>query len=311
MASFREYRGGKFGWKPKKRIPVFRSLCFLALVYAVYASGAVQKVWNVVGEWRRQASVSPEVLPSAWSERCERFRGSPFPFKNSLGRCSWVLDSPERVSLLPENDFVRYAASVPALRYPLAVHWIADTSDFGNPLSLGVRGDSSKAWFFHLDLPDSSAVWVDGEGCRALGPCPHNPLMGGAIPILSDFDFEGREALLLKDLFSGIGEAPVFPVLPGKVVSLSEDSSGFRIYMDHGGNLFSRISGLPYVSPGVEVGGLLLQDEPIGRLSPNDSSSFYLEILRNGRFVRWKTFYDDAHVAEAEDVESFRRKWGI
>ncbi len=311
MASFREYRSGKFGWRPQKRIPVLRTLCVLALIYAVYASGTVQKAWNVVGEWRHRASALSEALPLEWIGRCEKSGGEAFPVKNSLGRCSWVLTSPGKVSLLPENDFVRYAASVPVLRYPLAVHWIADTADFETPLLLGVQGDSLKAWFFRLTLPDSSFAWVDGEGCRALEPCPHNPLMGGAIPILSDFDFEGREALLLKDLFSGIGEAPVFPVLPGKVVSLSEDSSGFRIYMDHGGNLFSRISELPNVSPGVEVGRSLLQGEPLGRLSPNDSSSFYLEILRNGRFVRWKKFYDDAHVADAEDVESFRRKWGL
>ena len=43
MESFREFKDFKSDWKPKKRIPVVRTVIALALIYAVYASGAVQK----------------------------------------------------------------------------------------------------------------------------------------------------------------------------------------------------------------------------------------------------------------------------
>ena len=46
MESFREFKDFKSDWKPKKRIPVVRTVIALALIYAVYASGAVQKAYQ-------------------------------------------------------------------------------------------------------------------------------------------------------------------------------------------------------------------------------------------------------------------------
>ena len=109
----------------------------------------------------------------------------------------------------------------------------------------------------------------------------------------------------------GIGEAPVFPILPARVLSVSEDSLGYKLFLDHGGNLFSRISGLPYLKPNVVVGAQIESSEPIGSLSPKDESFFFLEVLRNGRFVRWDECYRETHLVEECDVERFRMDLGI
>ena len=54
--------------------------------------------------------------------------------------------------------------------------------------------------YYHLMIADSSYAWVRADGCRYPGACPRNPLQGGALPIAADFDFGGREELLIKDL---------------------------------------------------------------------------------------------------------------
>lgn len=309
MEAFREYKNFKSFRKPKRRIPLLRILFAIALLYAAYSSGAVKHVIHFVEEWRKPPEVLPDVSDMPWRARCEKFGGKAFFLKkNDLGQCSWALDSELDVARLPENDFVRYAASIPGREFPIILHWLADTANFGEPRILGVQQDSSVLAFFRLRLSDSSYAWVNAEGCRAAAFCPHNPLQGGALSIHPDFDFDGREILLQKDLFMGIGEAPVFPILSGNVLSVSKDSSGFNLTLDHGGNLASRISGLFEVASGVQPGKWISTEEPLGRLSPNDSAYFFLEVLRGGRFVRWKSFYEDSHIVDPEEVQRFRSK---
>lgn len=312
MGTFREYKSQNSGWRPRRRIPIGRSLLVFLLGYAVYASGAVQKACRYVETLRSSPSDEPDPFSKPWPESCEGFHGNAFTLgSGTLVQCSWVLKGERDVAGLPENTVLRYAVDGLKSRNPLRVHWIADSLEFSKPKVLGVQTDSSVLWIFRLMLADSSFAWVRSDGCRFPGMCPRNPLQGGALPIAADFDFSGRENLLLKDLFMGIGEAPVYPVLPARVVSVARDSSGFEVLLYHGGNLFTRASGLSQLSPGVEKGTEIRENEPLGRLAPSDSAVFFLEVLRNGRFVRWDDFFRTSYVASAKDVDRFRAELGL
>ena len=312
MDSFREYKNLKP--KRKKRIPIIRTLLGLFLLYGVYSSGAVQKAYQFIEEKNRhpQKELTYADFETEWREGCEFSHGSPFTMKKKFwGGCSWTLKSAADISMLPENSFVRYVANIPGSSYPQKVHWMSDTANFWKPKIIGVQSDSTVNWYFYWMMADSSYAWVRADGCRYPGVCPRNPLSGGAIPIFSNFDFGGREELLLKDLFIGIGEAPVLPILAAEIVSVEKDSLGYKIFLNHGGNLFSRVSGISLISPGIQAGAKIQADDVLGRLSPSDSSAFFLEVLRNGRFVRWDDFYRETHVAEANYVTRFRMDAGF
>lgn len=312
MDSFREYKNFKGCWKSKRRIPVIRILLLLAAIYAVYASGAVGKAYHLIEEKRNSVGAVEPFLPGNWAEACEHSGGKAFALgRKRLVQCSWTISGAASLANLPEHGTLRYAVSAPGTLYPIQAHWLADSTDFENPLVIGFGMGSSVRWIFHVMLPDSNFAWTLADGCRFPGACPRNPLQGGALQIQDDFDFGGRENLLVKDFFSGIGEAPVFPIFSGRILSVERDSLGFRILIDHGGNLFSRISELSQIAPGIEAGKFLSADEELGRLPPSDSAGFFLEVLRNGRFVRWDRFFHEAHVASARDIDGFRSQIGF
>lgn len=312
MEPFREYKSQKMSWKPRRRIPIGRSLLLLLLGYAVYASGAVQKAVRYVEKAGAYSEGKQKTFDGSWREACAAFDGNAFVLgRGTLVQCSWTLKNADRVADLPDKAVLRYAVAGTGKSFPLGVHWIADSLEFEKPKVLGVQSDSSVSWIFHLMLADSSFAWVSPDGCRFPGTCPRNPLKGAALPIASDFDFAGRENLLLKDLFMGIGEAPIYPVMPAEVVSVFKDSSGYGLLLNHGGNVFSRVSELFQISPGIREGEKVAVNEPLGRLAPSDSAVFFLEILRNGRFVRWDHFFKDSYVADSRDVERFRRELGL
>lgn len=311
MDSFREYKNFKVNLKAKRRVPVIRVLLLVGAIYAVCASGAVEKAYRLI-ELRENSTGSFEPLrPESWTEDCEFSGGKAFILKGSLVQCSWAISNAGAFATLPKHGVLRYAVTAPGTSYPLQVHWLADSADFQKPFVLGLKTGKSVRWLFYTMLSDSSFAWVGEDGCRFPGACPRNPLQGGALQIRDDFDFGGRENLLVKDFFSGIGEAPVYPILPGRVLSVEQDSTGYRILLDHGGNLFSRLSELLQIAPGVESGKVLSADDEIGRLPPSDSAGFFLEVLRNGRFVRWDRFFREAFVADAHDIDSFRARLGF
>lgn len=314
MESFREFKDFKSDWKPKKRIPVVRTVIALALIYAVYASGAVQKAYQLIEEQRKIPAETLSYSDVPWREGCAMTHGASFDSKkkkNALVQCGWIVKSARDAAWLPNIPFLRYVVSAENVQYPLQVHWIADSLNFWNPKILVLRSKKEQVSYYHLMIADSSYAWVRADGCRYPGACPRNPLQGGALPIAADFDFGGREELLIKDLFMGIGEAPVYPILPARVIAVSKDSRGYRLYLDHGGNLFSRVSGLSQIPSDMEVGSRVGQEDMLGRLPPSDSAVFFLEVLRNGRFVRWDDFYKDSHVADASDVERFLAEIGF
>ena len=66
MSSFREFKDFKSDWKPKKRIPVVRTLIVLALIYAVYASGAAQKAYRFIEDQRKIPVEEPAYADLPW-----------------------------------------------------------------------------------------------------------------------------------------------------------------------------------------------------------------------------------------------------
>ncbi|MFA6834999.1 MAG: hypothetical protein WCR04_01180 [Fibrobacteraceae bacterium] len=290
-----------------------RTLLVLVLLFLLYFNGLFHKAAIFIkSREEKDSQVDALADDASWSEFCKEYSGTSFPLKQDrFGQCSWVISSERDADALPPFPLVRYAVSLPGAKYPLKLHWIGKTSNFRQPIAFAIEVNDDRRWFFHIVKGDSLDAWVDENGCRFPGVCPRNPLEGGALPIADDFDFAGREGLLMKDLFMGIGEAPVYPVLPARVMDVSKDSSGFSLLLDHGGNLFSRVSGLFSLFPGIEKNVRIAPYNPIGRLASKDSSVFFLEILRNGRFMRWDDFYLSCHVATEDDLVFFRKDFGL
>jgi hypothetical protein len=159
---------------------------------------------------------------------------------------------------------------------------------------------------------DSSYIWVSkNSGCKFPGVCPRIPLEWSALSIDDGFDFEGQESLLAMDVFMGIGEAPIYPVLAGRVLDVGRDSSGFFVEIDHVYNVTSRTSGMGAPSDSLSVGDKIELNTVLGRLSPKDSAAFFLSVRLNGQFVRWTDFYASAHPVPPDSIESFEKTFGF
>ena len=125
MESFREFKDFKSDWKPKKRIPVVRTVIALALIYAVYASGAVQKAYQLIEEQRKIPAETLSYTDVPWREGCAMTHGASFDSKkNALVQCGWIVKSARDAAWLPNIPFLRYVVSAENVQYPLQVHWI-------------------------------------------------------------------------------------------------------------------------------------------------------------------------------------------
>lgn len=306
---FREYRGFKRKHPTHRKVPLFRILFLAIIIFFLYFQGTFHRLYYKVFPLvvRPPVSIMPKAL--AWDKWCEKHHGKPFPLQSDMGQCSWVLSSEK--SPVPDFPLVRYVVSEDSLQYPLKLHWMGKINDFENPSLFGFQTDHLERWFFHVPLGDTSFVWVADNGCRFPGPCPVNPLEGGVLSISEDFDFEGRESLLMKDQFMGIGESPVYPIMPGRVVSVSKETAGYTVELDHGGNLMTRSTGLSSLGEGITRGVQVSSLMAIARLAPKDSATFNLEVIRNGKFVRWDAFFSEAHPVPDSLFATFRKGIGF
>ena len=109
----------------------------------------------------------------------------------------------------------------------------------------------------------------------------------------------------------GIGESPVYAILPGEILQISKDSLGYSIVMDHGDNVISKISGEISLFSDLKKGSVIEEKQIIARLAPKDSATFYLEVIRNGQFVRWNTFFNETHPVSKDDIAKFRKRIGF
>lgn len=297
----------KSKYKKNRGFPLFRILILLlALSYAIH-EGYFLKLYEYFFIPVQSKSVNHR--SSSWNEICDSLQGKPFLLRDSVGQCSWKMMNSD--SLFFDHDLWRYLIEVQS-QGPIALHWVAPIENFGSPWFISLHEDSLERNFFRIPFKDSSFVWVDASSlCLFPGFCPKDPLEGGALPIPDDFDFQGRESLLMKDQFMGIGESPIYPILPGIILDISKDSLGSQMMMNHGDNLISRISGDFTAFSDLKKGSLIKANQAIARLAPKDSATFYLEVIRNGQFIRWNSFFNETHPISKEDIAKFRKQIGF
>jgi len=303
---FSEYRcKRKYKSEPHK-FPLFRLVILGLVLLLAYQVGLFSKVAEVL------PLPGGKTLPDrpSWKIICEDHSGRSFDLENGLGQCSWyVRDS---MAALP-NDFLRYVASLRRGKVSV-IHWVASTEDFSRALFV-LHEDSVSHAYLHVPMADSSLVWVDeATGCRFPGLCPNQPLGWSSLAISEDFDFSGQEALLAMDELRGLGEAPVHPILPGRVLESGKDSTGYFVVIDHGYNVTSRMSGIfRYERDSISLnpGDLVDTRTQVGRLAPRDSSAIFLTIRRNGHFVRWSEFYEESHPVDSLKISRFKEQIGL
>ncbi|SHL18686.1 M23 family metallopeptidase [Fibrobacter sp. UWEL] len=299
---FKEYKGKRKPINPQHKFPLLRLLIVAIAAFAVYWSGLPTKIANALP----LPGNEPEVVVETWDSRCVATGGTPTAVNDSLGQCHWLLQDPD--SLILPDPFLRYLSSIRKVQSP-EIFWVAKVKDFSNPLVVLFQ-DAQREYFYHVMKQDSSYVWIrkgnsPSDGCRFPGVCPHMPLEWSALAITEGFDFEGQESLIAMDVFRGAGEAPIYAVLPGRVLDLGKDSLGYFVELDHGNNISSKTSGMGLGNDSLKVGDVVKVDMPIGRLAPMDSSVFYLSVRENGHFVRWKDFYAEAYPFTDKEIAAF------
>lgn len=302
---FQEFKSKQKPINSTHKFPLLRLMFIAMAAFCVYWTGlGTQFVDFLLHLGDDNAPVEQN-----WDDRCRLYNGSPLELHDGLVKCSWQLDDSTDVSRIP-TSFLRYVAEI--RKSPLAkLHWVAPKEHFAEPKMVMLE-DSSVQVYFRYTKSDSSQVWVSkSTGCRFPGVCPHQPLEWAALPIPEDFDFEGQESLLAMDVFRGIGEAPVHPILSGKVLATGKDSLGYFVDLDHGYNVSSRTSGLGSLNKSLMVGSEVSFETRLGSLPPQDSATFCLTIRQNGLFVRWNEFYGAAHPVTREQLESYEKALGL
>ena len=302
---FQEYRGKRKPINPRHKYPLIRLLLVAVASFLAYWSGLFSAIANALP----LPGNEDERPLDTWDYRCRLHGGTPFTPKESLAQCSWILDDSVKVDRLP-NPFLRYVASL-RQGSKSKLHWIAPVIDFHNPV-LVLHEDSLTSVYLHYAKKDSSRVWISKTtGCKFPGVCPRLPLEWSALPIDESFDFEGQESLLAMDVFRGIGEAPVYPVLAGKILEHGHDSSGYFVEIDHGYNVTSKTSGMGSLSENLAVGDSVGMETVLGRLSPKDSAVFFLSVRQNGQFMRWNDFYASTHPVAQDSLNAFEKGLGF
>ncbi|MCF0216041.1 MAG: M23 family metallopeptidase [Fibrobacteraceae bacterium] len=287
-----------------RKFPLVRLLMGAFLVWLCYYFGWFQIVVN-------KLIYSPEMEQELdfWTLKCVNTRGVMVKMDKGYARCSWVLDDVVADSL-PQfpNAFLRYVASQKKEGGGV-LHWVAPVEDFESAKFVQLSQDSVVNWFFHVQKKDSSWVWVTGKkGCNYPGPCPNLPIDRSALTISENFDFLGQDNLLSADVFSGLGEAPIYPVLPGVVLESGRDSVGYFVEIDHGNNVSSRTFGMGSLMTTLNVGDTIDGETPIGRIAPKDSASFYLKMQQNGLFIRWNDFYSSSYPISEKSFAIFKNQ---
>ena len=301
---FQEYKGKRKPINTTHKFPLIRLLSVALAAFFAYWSGLASTIANALP----LPGNAEEKVVDTWDFRCKMYGGKPFVLKQGLAQCSWVLD--DSVSSRLPNPFLRYVASLS--KTPKSkLHWVASVADFKRPV-LVMHQDSVNEVYLHYMKEDSSLVWVSkSTGCRFPGVCPSLPLSWSALPITEGFDFEGQESLLATDVFMGIGEAPIYPILSGRVLDQGKDSSGYFVEIDHGYNVTSKTSGMGSLGDSLKVGALVNAETVLGRLLPRDSAAFFLTVRQNGQFVRWSDFYASTHPVVPDSLASFEKHIGF
>lgn len=300
-----EYKRKKNPCNPQHKFPLIRLLLLATAAFFAYWSGLTSKI----AEALPLPGNAEDVPVETWDFRCRQYGGTPFDLQRGLAQCSWVLDDSVPLMRLP-NPFLRYVASL-RKGEKSKLHWVAPVENFRDAV-LVMHEDSASSVYLHYVNEDSTRFWISkNTGCKFPGVCPQLPLEWSTLPISDGFDFEGQESLLAMDVFYGIGEAPIYPVLPGRVLEMGHDSLGFFVALDHGYNVVSKTSGMGVLSDSLSVGDSVGVASVLGRLSPKDSATFFLSVRQNGLFIRWTEFYALSHPVLPESLSSFEKSIGF
>jgi hypothetical protein len=301
---FSEYRGKRKRSFRKRRFPLLRILLLVSLVSGAAALGLFQKVAEAISSRVNK----PAAVVMTWETLCDSSGGVYAELKKGLHECVWNIG--DTAVKLP-TPMLRYVAS---MRNTGAsrIRWVSKSENFTEGLLVKLEGDSMSHRYMQVVKNDSVRYWIDEEnGCLFPGLCPRRPLGWAAVPISVNFDFEGQDSLLTKDVFCGESESPVYPVLSGVVLDVGRDSFGYFVEIDHGDNVMTRTSGLGFWSTPLSVGDSVYADVPVGRLMPQDSAMFFLTVRRNGLFVRWNDFYGYTHPVDSASIAIFKKRNGF
>lgn len=301
---FQEYKRKRKPINFQHKFPLIRLVLLTLAAFLAYWSGLAAKIADAL-----PLPESGDKAIETWDSRCKLNGGTPFALQQGLAQCSWIVEDSVPLTRLP-NPFLRYVASL-RKSVKSKLHWVAPVDDFNNAV-LVMHEDSLPNVYFRYMKEDSSYIWVSkSSGCKFPGVCPRLPLSWSALPIDDNFDFEGQESLLAMDVFLGIGEAPIYPVLSGRILETGRDSSGFFVEIDHGYNVMSRTSGMGVLGDSLSVGKSIDMNTVLGRLSPKDSAVFFLSVRQNGQFVRWTDFYALTHPVLPDSILSFEKTIGF
>lgn len=301
---FSEYRGKRRRSFHKRKFPLLRILFLVALVSVAFALGLFRKISDAVV--MRMNKPAPVVL--TWDALCDSAGGTYAELKNGLHECAWAIGDTAADYPTPMLRYIASMRNTGASR----IRWVSDSDDFTEGLLVRLEGDSMSHNYLHVSKKDSARYWIDEDtGCLFPGLCPRRPLGWAAVPISVNFDFEGQDSLLTKDVFCGEGESPVYPVLSGVVLEVGKDSFGYFVEINHGNNVTTRTSGMGFWSTPLSVGDSVYADVPVGRLMPQDSATFFLTVRRNALFVRWNDFYGSTHPVDSSSIAIFKKKIGF
>ena len=302
---FQEYKRKRKSYNSQHKFPLIRLLLLALAAFFAYWSGLTSKIVEALPLPGNEEVEQVET----WDSRCRQYGGTPFSLKRGFVQCSWIMEDSIPLMRLP-NPFLRYVASLREGEKS-KLHWVAPVADFSNAV-LVMHEDRERTVYLHYVKEGVHPVWVSkNTGCRYPGVCPSLPLEWSALPISESFDFEGQESLLAMDVFYGIGEAPIYPVLPGRVLETGRDSLGYFVEIDHGDNVTSRTSGMGVASDSLSVGDTVGVKSILGRLMPKDSALFFLTVRLNGQFVRWNDFYASTHPVAPDSISAFEKELGF
>ena len=292
-------------YNPQHKFPLIRLLLLAMAAFFAYWSGLTSKIADALP----LPGNAEETPVETWETLCKQYKGTPFELPHGMAQCSWIMDDSVPLVRLP-NPFLRYVASLRKSEKS-KLHWVAPVENFREAI-LVMHEDSTSSVYLRYMNEDSTHYWISkNTGCKFPGVCPQLPLEWSALPISDGFDFEGQESLLAMDVFYGIGEAPIYPVLPGRILEIGHDTLGFFVELDHGYNVASKTSGMGVLGDSLSVGDSVGVNSILGRLLPKDSAMFFISVRLNGQFVRWTEFYSLTHPVLPDSLLSFEKSIGF
>jgi len=185
--------------------------------------------------------------------------------KNELLECFFNFESISDFPEEPQGEDTLYISMAKLIgerfpnQFPLRIkHVFSWSNQIHVSEFMGISGNSINI------VKEKDSVWRDQKtGCKFPGPCPVAPLRG---------------------------EASVNAILPGKILSIENDSL-YNVTIYHGENIYTKTSNLKTLSDYAQIGKTITPDSAIGFL-PKQRTPF-VEITRNGKRIELNKFIEE------------------